>query len=154
MDLLAFRGTDFKIHLPISEDLLNKGADNVVQHPELDRLQLTCLGDNRMEIKFTISPKIVITRTLQVYVHEDLGFPTNPRMHLTIEHGLKVIDRVVIGFIKNRLPEWIQLQSKELFVDLGPVFAMSGMGDYLTRIQTARVEVRSGQLVFDASFKN
>lgn len=154
MDLLAFRGTTFTAHLPISEELLNQGADKFVQHPELDYLHITCLGDNRMAIKFTISPKIVITRTLQVYVQEDLGFSDTPRMHLTIERGLKVIDRMVIGFIKNRLPDWIQLQSKELLIDLGPVFAMSGMEDYLSRIQSAKVEVEPGRLVINASFKN
>lgn len=154
MDLLAFRGTAAKIHLPLAEDLINKGADNAVNHPELDYLHLTCLGDQRMAIKFTISPKIVITRTLEVYVHENLGFPAKPQLHLTIERGLKVIDRVVIGFIKNRLPEWIQLQSKEIYVDLGPVFVMSGMSDYLSRIGSAKISVEPGRVILDATFKN
>lgn len=154
MDLLAFRGTNFAIHLPISEDLLNKGAENTIQNPELDYLHLTCLGENRMAIKFTISPKIVITRTLEVYVQEDLGFPHSPRLHLTIERGLKVIDRMVIGFIKNRLPDWIQLQSKELHIGLGPIFAMSGMENYLPHIKTAKVEVQTGKVVINAAFKN
>lgn len=154
MDLLSLRGTTFNIHLPISEDLLNRGADQFVQHPELDYLHFTCLGGNRMAIKFTISPAIVITRTLEVYVQEDLNFSGTPKLHLTIERGLKVIDRMVIGFIKNRLPDWIQLQSKELFIDLGPIFAKAGSEAYLSRIKAATVAVEAGRVVLKAKFKN
>lgn len=154
MDLLAFRGTALNVHLPIGEELLNKGADTFVKHPELDRLELICLEGNRLLIKFTISPKIVINRELQVFVHQDLGFPENPRLHLTIEHGFRMIDRMVIGFIKNRLPDWIQLQSGELYVDLEPVFAMSDMQEYISRVEMATIEVEAGRLIINAAFKN
>lgn len=154
MDLSTLRGAAFDIHLPVGEKLLNKAAGTFVQHPELDQLYLTCLEDNRMKINFTISPKITISKELQVYVQPDLGFPGFPRLHMTIESGLNFLDRIVISFIKNRLPDWVQLRSKELIVELAPVFERSGFGDYLTQIQSAKIQVAPHQLIIKATYKN
>lgn len=152
MQLADFKGGELSAVVPLGQELLNRVAQQVMAHPDLQHLYLHCRDNNRIRVELTIKKGLTITKDLLVRVEENLHFPDHPRLHMEIEDGLNFLDRILIGFLKNSTPDFVILSGRSLTIELAPALALAGMAEHIPRIRSARVQVEAERAILHAGY--
>lgn len=153
MQLSDFKGGNLSAVIPVSQDLINRVAQEMVAHPSLEHLYVHCRDNNYLRIDLTVQKFLTISKELIVRVEEDLHFPDNPRMVLHIEDGLNLLDRALIGFLKNATPDYVDLSGTTLIIDLAAALTASGMGEHVPRIRSARLQIATERATLHTNYQ-
>ena len=142
-------GADAALTLPVSERLLNEAIAEGMPRPARVRdLHVKPLAGDRVAVRARIgSSPLIPALNLSLSIDQQPIFPASPVLVLKMEtSGLLSLAGPALRFLDG-LPAGIRVEHDRIFVDVGKLLEVRGLGHYLEYIKDLSVNSVEGALV-------